>query len=94
MPSIYENGMYYRLYDLSTKLKPWFDIDKIKPFAVYVWTKGLEGENVFDIFAEKIQFYTCEAPWEMPNEAMEIIKKIQDVLKEIAEYNREYFKEE
>lgn len=94
MPSIYENGMYYRLYDLSTKLKRWFDIDKVKPFAVYVWTKGDDGENVFDIFAEKTQFYTCTVPWEMPSEAIEIIKKIQDVLKEIAVYVGEYFREE
>ena len=94
MPSIYENGMYYRLFDLATKLKPWFDIDKVKAFGVYVWTKGDDCENVFGIYAEKIQFYTCEAPWEMPNEAMEIVRQIQDVLKEIAEYVGEYVKGE
>lgn len=87
--SIYENGMYDELWKLAHELGPWFDIDKVKPYSVYVWTKGLaDGENVFDIRSEKLYFYTCESLWELPNEAMVIIKKIQEKLKEIENYMR------
>ena len=87
--SIYDNGMYDELWALSHELTTWFDIDKVKPYSVYVWTKDSKdldcplGENVFDIFEDRLQFYQCNRPWELPNEAMPIIKKIQDKLKEI-----------
>lgn len=84
---IYENGMYDDLWKLAHELQPWFDIDKVKPYTVYVWTKGVvDGENVFDICADKLQFYTCTRPWELPNEAMSVIKKIQEKLKEIDDF--------
>lgn len=94
--SIYDNGMYDELWALSHELTPWFDIDKVKPYSVYVWTKDTEdpccvhGENVFDIFYDRLQFYQCMNQWEMPNEAMPVIKKIQDKLKEIVEFYEWY----
>lgn len=94
MSSIYENGIYNELRDLAHQLEPWFDIDKVKPYSVYVWTKGEDldddeypfGENVFDIYADDIQFYRCNHCWRLPNEAMPIIKKIQEKLKEIEKF--------
>lgn len=91
--SIYDNGMYDELWRLAHELEPWFDIDKVKSHAVYVWTKGLDddsdncfGENVFDIYEDYLQFYQCNRPWNLTNEAMSIIKKIQEKLKEIDVY--------
>lgn len=90
--SIYDNGMYDELWALSHELTPWFDIDKVKPYSVYVWTKeGRDpdcpfGENVFDIFEDRLHFYQCTKQWELPNEAIPIIKKIQEKLKEIVAF--------
>lgn len=60
--SIYDNGMYDELWALSHELTPWFDIDKVKPYSVYVWTKDTDrpdfvhGENVFDIFHDRLTY--------------------------------------
>lgn len=87
--SIYDNGMYSELWELAHELNPWFDIDKVKPWSVYVWTKdsddpdGPFGENVFDICSDHIQFYRINNCWQMPNEAIPIIMKIQEKLREI-----------
>ena len=96
---IYTNGMYAELRKLADELKPWFDIDKVKSYAVYVWYRPSEedlkhpncpydefGENVFDIFADYLQFYQSSWPWRLPNEAIPIINKIQEKLKEIDIY--------
>ena len=87
--SIHIERLYDELWSLANELRPWFDIDKVKPYSVYVWTKDDSnpecpfGENVFDIYADYLQFYPCIKPWELPNEAVPIIKKIQEKLKEI-----------
>lgn len=92
MKDIYENGMYDELWNLAHELTPWFDIDKVKSHSVYVWTKDSDdpdcpfGDNVFGIYQDYIQFYTSTKPWVLPNEAMPIVKKIQEKLKEIEEY--------
>lgn len=91
MSSIYDNGLYDELWNLAHELQPWFDIDKVKPYSVYVWTKSEDindpdypfGENVFDIFEDHLQFYQCNHCWRLPNEVMPIIKKIQEKLHEI-----------
>ena len=78
------NGMYNELWNLAHELQPWFDIDKVKSYSVYVWTKDSNdpdrpfGENVFDIYEDYLQFYQCTKPWQLPNEAVPIIKKIQE----------------
>lgn len=97
--SIYDNGMYDDLRRLADELETWFDVDKVKPYGVYVWNRPSEedlkhpncpydefGENVFDIFADHLQFYHSSWPWRLPNEAMPVIKKIQEKLVEIDEY--------
>lgn len=102
MLSIYTNGMYDELWTLAHELNPWFDIDKVKPWSVYVWTKDCDdsdcphGENVFDIYKDHLQFYYCAHAWQMSDEAMLVIRKIQDKLREIENWyedNEEYFRQ-
>lgn len=85
--------MENELWELADKLRPWFDIDKVKPYAIYVWTKDDPnnednpfGTNVFDIYADCLQFYSYGKPWQIPSEALTIIHKIQEKLKEIERY--------
>ena len=91
--------LYSELRTLAYELEPWFDIDKVKSTSVYVWYRTSEedlnhpnypygefGFNAFDIFPDCLQFYSCSWPWRLPNEAMPIIKKIQDKLMEIQNY--------
>lgn len=77
---------YCKLREAANELTPWFDIDKIKTYGVYVWTKGDTenfGENVFDIFSDHLQFYPNTECWVMPNEVWPIITKIQGILNDI-----------
>ena len=93
MLDIYTNGMYDELWTSAHKLQPWFDIDKVKTYSVYVWTKDCDdpdcpfGENVFDIYYDHLQFYQCTKPWRLPNEAWPVIQEIQAKLKEIKEFH-------
>lgn len=81
-----DNEQYERLWMAASKLKPWFEIDKVKSYSVYVWTKDeidCTGENVFDIYKDYLQFYPyTRKPWKMPNEVWEIIEEIQELLEE------------
>lgn len=80
---------YYELYEelveISKEILRYYDIDKIKPFAVYIWTKPYDdnddGENVFDIYDDEIVFYNKEH--KIIEEALPIINSIQYKLKEI-----------
>ena len=78
---------YYELYEelveISKEILRYYDIDKIKPFAVYIWTKPYDddGENVFDIYDDEIVFYNKEH--KIIEEALPIINSIQCKLKEI-----------
>ena len=89
--SIYkQTNEFDRLYDelvaISNKIRPYYDIDKVKPYSVYIWTKGEEndfGENVFDIYVEEIVFYDKEH--KIIEGALAIIKEIQSKLKELEE---------
>lgn len=87
---IYENGMMDELRKSANKLSQWFDVDRIKWYAVYVWTldnyDDVFGENVFDIYADYLQFYPCTTLWKMPNEAIAIIHEIQEKIKEIEKF--------
>ena len=79
------------LYKLAHRLETWFDIDKVKDYAVYVWTKDsgdetveeMDGECVFDILEDSIAFYPCKKSYDLPAEAMPIIGAIQSKLREI-----------
>lgn len=85
---------YYELYEelveISNKIRPYYDIDKIKSYSVYIWSKegsGISddfwGRNVFDIEAEGIFFYDKEH--KVIEDAIPIIKEIQLKLNEIQE---------
>ena len=69
------------LWQVSREIKPWYGVDKVKGYAVYIWTKGKDGENVFDICADKLLFYVEDH--EVIEEAKSTIEKIQAKLKEI-----------
>lgn len=76
---------YRELTEICEEIKQYYDIDKIKSYSVYIWTKdstenSYDGDNVFDILADELQFYTEHKVLE---EAKPIIKKIQEKLKEI-----------
>lgn len=91
---IYENGMYDELRKAADKLSRWFLIDKVKFDAVYIWIlhkyedweDDVFTENVFDIYADYLQFYLCTKPWRMPNEAIAVIHEVQEKLKEIQKF--------
>lgn len=63
------------LYTAVDKLKPYYDIDKIKHNSVYVWTKGDGGDNVFDIQKDRIVLY--DKGHVIPDGVMPIIREIQ-----------------
>lgn len=73
---------YDELVQIAKELSPYYDIDKVKPYSVYIWTKGDDGINVFDITADRIIFY--DESHIIPEEVVPIIKKIQDKLKEMS----------
>lgn len=78
-------GKFYFLYDelvkICEEIRAYYDIDKIKPDSVYIWTKGENGENVFDICEEGIVFYV--EGHMITDEVKPIIEKIQLKIKEI-----------
>lgn len=81
------NDYYDSLCEIASEILPYYDIDKIKTYAVYVWNKAdnLEDQwNVFDIYSNEIVMYDKEH--EIIEEAKPIIKKIQDKLKEFDKY--------
>lgn len=81
---------YKELYKAVEEIRPYYDIDKIKPYSVYIWTKVSEedyqsddnfyGENVFDIMKDEIVFYNKDHV--IPDEVMPIIRNIQSKLME------------
>lgn len=77
---------YYKLYDelveIVEEIRPYYNIDKIKTYSVYVLTKeDNDGYNVFDIEADRIEFY--DKNHTIIEDALPIITKIQHKLKEI-----------
>jgi hypothetical protein len=76
---------YDELVEICEKIRQYYDIDKIKSYSVYIWTKDssedvFDGDNVFDILADRLQFYVEH---EIIDEAKPIIEEIQMKLKEI-----------
>ena len=70
------------LWKATRALLKYYDIDKVKPWVVYVWSKEDDiekTENLFDIYKEEIVFYTKNHYIEP--EALNIILKIQEKLK-------------
>lgn len=82
--------MYREISQIARELEPYYDIDKVKSYSVYVWSKPKNyasdnvddwGENVFDIMENEIVFYVKDH--QIIEEAIPIIKKIQAKLKEM-----------
>ena len=83
--SFYESELYHELRELAEKLNPWYDVDKISWYYVYVWTKDdPNGVNVFDIYADEIIYYVTD--YVIPDEAVPFVHEIQEKLKEIDRY--------
>ena len=81
------NDYYDSLCEIASEILPYYDIDKTKTYAVYIWNKAdnLEDQwNVFDIYSNEIVM--CDKEHEIIEEAKPIIKKIQDKLKEFDKY--------
>lgn len=76
--------LYNELEQISKEMLPYYDVDKVKSYSVYIWTKGEYGRNVFDIIAGEIIFYVKNHV--IIEEAKLIVEKIQLKLKEISEY--------
>lgn len=79
--------LYDELVKVSDEIRDYYDIDKVKHYSVYIWTKedGDDfGENVFDITSDELVFYKKEH--KIIEDALPIIKRIQDKLKEIKKY--------
>ena len=85
---------YKELVDLANELLPYYDIDKIKDWSVFVWTKDTdkgEGENVFDINDDDIIYYEC---FEECNKNHQIIEEAKPIIEEIQKHfkNRYYIR--
>lgn len=90
----YLEQQYYealdKLFKIAHEIEPQYDIDKVKDYAVYIWTKGEYGENVFDILADELIFYTQH---EVIPEAVPTILHIQEQLKKIRKICKQLRKE-
>lgn len=89
-------NLYDKLCETAYKLDEWFNVDKVKTYGVYVWSKneGADGwagtSNIFDIYEDGIKWWT-EFPehYPIPEEAKPIIEEIQAILKEFMDgYHR------
>lgn len=72
-----------KLFKITHEIEPWYSVDKVKDYAVYIWTKDTDedfGKNVFDIKADSIVFYTDH---NIIPEAFPAIQHIQEQLKKI-----------
>ena len=75
---------YNELVQISNELLTYYDIDRIRFYSIYVWTKGENGENVFNIHKDEIIYY--DKNHKIVKDALPIIKRIQDKLKDISIY--------
>lgn len=77
--------VYDELCQIAREIELYYDIDKIKPYAIYIWSKTYDvadlGENLFDIHADGIEFFVKDH--EIIEEAKPIIAKIQAKLREL-----------
>ena len=82
---------YKELTGIVDEIRPYYDVDKIKSYSVYVWTKdnpnadsedGMYGQNVFDICGDELIFHVEDHV--IIEDAKPVIEKIQAKLREIA----------
>ena len=96
MRTYLENQYEYefdKLFKIAHEIEPWYTVDKVKDYAVYIWTKDTDedlGKNIFDIKADDIVFYVDH---EIIPEALPAIQRIQEQLKKIAIIGKQLRKE-
>ena len=82
---------YRELTGIVDGIRAYYDVDKIKRYSVYIWTKDnpntdneddVYGRNVFDICEDELIFYVEDHV--IIEDAKPIIEKIQAKLREIA----------
>lgn len=81
-----------KLFKIAHEIEPWYTVDKVKSYAVYIWTKDTDnnfGKNVFDIEADNIVFYTDH---KIIPEAFPAIQHIQEQLKKIEIIGKQLWK--
>lgn len=77
--------LIHELSELANGLEPWYSIDKVKAYGVYVWSKtDWWGENLFDIYEDEVCYYVKDH--KIPDEAWSVIHQIQAKIREIWEY--------
>lgn len=84
--ALFMDEFYIELHKAVDEIRPYYDVDKIKPYSVYIWTKDrtgddgltIYGNNVFDITKDEIIFYNKDHV--IPKEVMPIIRNIQSKL--------------
>lgn len=91
---LWDDDKFVKLYEeleniVDEELIPYYGVDKIKWYSVYVWTHdsyvgAYDGENVFDIMKDEIVYYKKDHV--ISEEAKSIIKKIQMKLQELDRY--------
>ena len=91
---MWNDDEFVKLYEeleqlVNEELSPYYGVDKIKWYSVYVWTKenysgAYDNENIFDIQKDKIIYYVKYHI--IIEEAKPIIKKIQMKLQELDKY--------
>lgn len=88
LENLYEHE-FDKLFKIAHEIEPWYTVDKVKSYAVYIWTKDTDnnfGKNVFDIEADNIVFYTDH---NIIPEAIPAIQRIQEQLKKIEIINKQ-----
>jgi hypothetical protein len=92
LENLYEHE-FNKLFKIAHEIEPWYTVDKVKDYAVYIWTKNTDenfGENVFDIEADDIVFYIDHS---IIPEALPTIQRIQEQLKKIEIIGKQLRKE-
>lgn len=92
LENLYEHE-FDKLFKIAHEIEPWYTVDKVKDYAVYIWTKNTDenfGENVFDIEADDIMFYIDHS---IIPEALPTIQRIQEQLKKIEIIGKQLRKE-
>lgn len=92
LENLYEHE-FNKLFKIAHEIEPWYTVDKVKDYAVYIWTKNTDenfGENVFDIEADDIVFYIDHS---IIPEALLTIQRIQEQLKKIEIIGKQLRKE-
>lgn len=76
------------LWEVAHEPNPWYDVDKVKDWGVYIWTKPgddkFSDRNVFDICFDGITYYVDG--YIIPDDAWPYINRVLAKLKEIREY--------